>query len=155
MLYRGIGPARSSIAADSMMETPRVNVVADWRVDGEPPEMDVETAADLVPGNTLPSELPADDTALAPANFPRVVWSEDIAIAKPFLISDDNGDIIETLPPEKENRKIIWSDEVELCEMPNRRMLGLAEDSEDVDDDEYEIEIVEDENGRASGRERG
>jgi len=127
-----------------MMETPRVNVVADWRVDGEPPEMDVETAADLVPGNTLPSELPADDTALAPANFPRVVWSEDIAIAKPFLISDDNGDIIEALPPEKENRKIIWSDEVELCEMPNRRMLGLAEDSEDVDDDEYEIEIVED-----------
>jgi hypothetical protein len=82
---------------------------------------------------------------LASAASKRITWSEGLAVAKPFLISDEDGQAIEAMPPEKENRKIMWADDVELCEMPNRKQLGLTDDySEEDEDVDYEIEIVED-----------
>lgn len=84
---------------------------------------------------------------LAPYQKEKVIWSEQIAEARPFLMPDEEneGAVVETLPPEKENRKIMWADEIHLCEMPNRRQLGLITDEEDEEDDNsYEIEIVED-----------
>lgn len=96
------------------------------------------------PSSSTPSEEQLNP--LAPAASERIIWKEELAVPKPFLIPDDEneGEIIEALPPEKENRKIMWSDDVELCEMPNRKQLGLTDDSEMADDDDYEIEIVED-----------
>jgi hypothetical protein len=88
----------------------------------------------------------AEISELAPAASKRITWSEDLAVALPFLVSDEDGNPHEALPPEKENRKIVWSDEIELCEMPNRKQLGLTDDysEEDEEDVDYEIEIVED-----------
>lgn len=89
-----------------------------------------------------------DMVYLAPSNYDKIVWTEEIAQPKPFLIPDDGGKVVETLPPEKENRKLRWADTVQLCEMPNRKQLGLVEDSEEEEEgggeDDYEIEIVED-----------
>lgn len=84
---------------------------------------------------------------LAPYQKEKVIWREHIADARPFLMPDEEneGAVVEILPPEKENRKIMWADEIHICEMPNRRQLGLITDEEDDEDDSsYEIEIVED-----------
>ncbi|GAX25213.1 hypothetical protein FisN_5Lh295 [Fistulifera solaris] len=84
---------------------------------------------------------------LAPYQKEKVIWSEHMAEARPFLMPDDEneGEVVEILPPEKENRKIMWADEIHICEMPNRRQLGMITDEEDDEDDNsYEIEIVED-----------
>lgn len=82
------------------------------------------------------------ETTVASILRDPVIWSEEMTQPKPFLMPSEDGDPIEALPPEKENRKVKWAQSVELLEIENRWQQGLVPD--DDDDDSYDIEIVED-----------
>ena len=70
-----------------------------------------------------------------------VTWKEDLAPAKPFLVPNEDGDPVEVLPSEKPNRRVRWTDTVELLEIDNRSQLGLVQDD---DDSSYGMEVLDD-----------
>ena len=70
-------------------------------------------------------------------------YNEPMKKPRPFLVPAEGDQVIEILPAEKENRKIKFSDEILVTEIEDR-FFHYPEELEEVEEEAYEIEIVED-----------
>lgn len=94
---------------------------------------------------TMTPAVIEDDDSYAPSvrEYPR--YTLPMAAPKPFLVPSFDDEVVEILPSEKQNRKIRFTEQVQVMEIENRITLMYLDEEED--EDSYEIEIVDDEEG--------